>query len=137
MARDRDDEFLMTALEESQQRVAALDISGGTRPWVETANDLLLSASLAFKELVEREDLGGDGRHPATGQGGVEGGGVLADGADIVHVSRSGIGCCVRPLMADFSPMQNRVRTGAACPHPPPGCASRPDRGESGWFRAA
>jgi hypothetical protein len=57
MARDRDDEFLMTALEESQKRVAALDISDGTRPWVDTANELLQSASQAFKELVEREDL--------------------------------------------------------------------------------
>lgn len=57
MARDRDDDLLLAAISESQERVSKLDVNDGTRPWIDTANELLTSASGAFMELVDREEF--------------------------------------------------------------------------------
>lgn len=57
MAIDRDDEYLLRALNESMERVEALELMEVTGEWRQTAIALLSSATQEFEELVHREDL--------------------------------------------------------------------------------
>ena len=73
--------------------------------------------------LVERQDLVGDRRQAAAGEGGVEGVRLLADQADVVH--GQGLAGGRAAVMPDNGGIGNGVLPGAGIASAAPGCISR------------